>query len=148
MAALSKSREAALKALVASQKDDAYLNIVLRDILSSMNMDTRDNALATTIAFGVMKNRLFIDNIIENLLNTNSYKMYDMLIHKAVTQTILITTSFLQKVKSVVHANMINVTHGIHNKTSHLKHICNNLFIYLQISKISSTNTFSPFSIF
>ncbi len=67
MAALSKSREAALKALVASQKDGAYLNIVLRDILSSMNMDTRDNALATTIAFGVMKNRLFIDNIIENL---------------------------------------------------------------------------------
>lgn len=67
MGALSKPREAALKALVASQKDGAYLNIVLRDILSSMDMDARDNALATTIAFGVMKNRLFIDNIIENL---------------------------------------------------------------------------------
>ena len=93
-------------------------------------------------------NFILSDNIIENLLNTNSYKMYDMLIHKAVTQTTLITTSFLQKVKSVRHANMINIIHGIHNRPSHFKHICNNLFIYLQISKISSTNTFSPFSIF
>ena len=81
--------------------------------------------------------------MIENLLNTNSYKMYDMLIHKAVTQTILITTSFLQKVKSVVHANMINVTHGIHNKTSHLKHTCIILFIYLQFH-ISLQQTLSP----
>lgn len=75
MGALSKPREAALKALVASQKDGAYLNIVLRDILSSMDMDARDNALATTIAFGVMKNRLFIDNIIENLSTVKLRKL-------------------------------------------------------------------------
>lgn len=67
MAALSRPREAALRALVACEKDGAYLNLVLRDILSSMEMDARDNALATTIAFGVMKNRLYTDNIIENL---------------------------------------------------------------------------------
>lgn len=75
MAQLSKPREAALKALVSVDKDGAYLNISLRDILSSYNMDSRDNALAMTIAFGVTKNRLFIDNIIENLSSVKIKKM-------------------------------------------------------------------------
>lgn len=80
MANLSKPREAALKVLVACEKDGAYLNIALRDILSSGNMDSRDNALATTIAFGVMKHRLFIDNIIENL-STVKLKKLSVWIH-------------------------------------------------------------------
>ena len=67
MSALSKPREAALKALVLCEKDGAYLNIALRDVLREANMDVRDSALATTLAMGVMKNVFFIDNIIENL---------------------------------------------------------------------------------
>lgn len=67
MAGLSKPREAALKALVAVEKDGAYLNIVLRDILSSSDMDERDRALCQAIAFGTVKNALYLDNIIKNL---------------------------------------------------------------------------------
>ncbi len=75
MAALSKPREAALKALVAVDKDSAYLNLAVRDILSVSDMDPRDKALCTTLAFGVTKNRLFIDNIIENLSTVKLRKL-------------------------------------------------------------------------
>jgi len=67
MSNLSKPRESALKVLVSCEKDGAYLNIALRSVLAEAGMDARDNALATTIAFGVMKNVLFLDNIIQNL---------------------------------------------------------------------------------
>ncbi len=75
MSNLSKSREAALKALVACEKDGAYLNIALRSILAEAGMDTRDNALATTIAFGVVKNSLYLDNIIKNLSSVKLKKL-------------------------------------------------------------------------
>ena len=80
MAALSKPREAALKALVQVDKDGAYLNLAVRDILSASDMDPRDKALCTTLAFGVTKNRLFIDNIIENL-STVKLKKLSVWIH-------------------------------------------------------------------
>lgn len=75
MSNLSKPREAALRALVACEKDGAYLNISLRTILSEAGMDARDNALATTIAFGVMKNTLYLDNIIKNLSSVKLKKL-------------------------------------------------------------------------
>lgn len=75
MSSLSKPREAALKALYRCEKDGAYLNIALRDILASLNMEPRDNALATNIAFGVMKNRLFLDNIIANISSIKLKKL-------------------------------------------------------------------------
>ncbi len=80
MSALSKPREAALKALVLCEKDGAYLNIALRDILRDSDMDARDCALATTLAMGVMKNVLFLDNIIENL-STIKLKKLSVWIH-------------------------------------------------------------------
>ena len=75
MSALSKPREAALRALVLCEKDGAYLNIALRDILREADMDVRDSALATTLAMGVMKNVLFIDNIIANLSSVKLKKL-------------------------------------------------------------------------
>ena len=75
MSGLSKPREAALKALVAVEKDGAYLNIALRDILSASGMDDRDKALATTLAFGVTKNKLYADNIISNLSSVKIRKL-------------------------------------------------------------------------
>lgn len=75
MSSLSKPREAALKALVSCEKDGAYLNIALRDILSNADMDARDNALATAIALGVMKNALYLDNIIANLSSVKLRKL-------------------------------------------------------------------------
>ena len=80
MAALSKPREAALKALAQVDKDGAYLNLAVRDILSASDMAPRDKALCTTLAFGVTKNRLFIDNIIENL-STVKLKKLSVWIH-------------------------------------------------------------------
>ncbi len=75
MSALSKPREAALRALVLCEKDGAFLNIALRDVLREADMDARDNALATTLAMGVMKNVLFLDNIIENLSSVKLKKL-------------------------------------------------------------------------
>lgn len=75
MSNLSKSREAALKALVSCEKDGAYLNIALRQILAESKMEARDNALATTIAFGVVKNSLYLDNIIKNLSSVKLKKL-------------------------------------------------------------------------
>lgn len=75
MSNLSKPREAALKALVACEKDGAYLNIALRQILAESKMEARDNALATTIAMGVMKNSLYLDNIIKNLSSVKIKKL-------------------------------------------------------------------------
>lgn len=79
MASLSKGREAALKVLVAVEKDGAYLNIAIRDILKSSD-DVRDNALSMQLAFGVTKNKLFIDNIIENI-STVKLKKLSVWIH-------------------------------------------------------------------
>ncbi len=75
MAGLSKPREAALRALVAVEKDGAYLNLVMREILSSSDMDHRDKALSQAIAFGTAKNVIFLDNIIKNLSKVKINKL-------------------------------------------------------------------------
>ncbi len=67
MSNLSPGREAALKVLYAVEKDGAYLNIALVDILEEMKLDSREAALCTNLVLGVERNRLFIDNIISNL---------------------------------------------------------------------------------
>ncbi len=75
MALLSKPREAALRALVSVEKDGAYLNIALRDILASSDMDDRDKALANLLAIGTARNRLYIDNIISNISSIKLKKL-------------------------------------------------------------------------
>ncbi len=64
---LSSAREAALKTLYQVEKEGAYLNLALIDVLSSSRLDSRDSGLCTEIVFGVQRNRRYIDNIIENL---------------------------------------------------------------------------------
>lgn len=64
---LSLGREAALKVLYAVEKEGAYLNLALLDITEEMKLDSRDAGLCTALVFGVQRNRLFLDNIIENL---------------------------------------------------------------------------------
>lgn len=103
MAALSKPREAALKALVAVDKDGAYLNLAVRDILSSSDMDPRDRALCTTLAFGVIKNRLFIDNIIENL-STVKLKKLSVWIHN-ILRIGIFSIKFLDRVPDSATVN-------------------------------------------
>lgn len=75
MAGLSKPREAALKVLVAVDKDGAYLNLALREILASSDMEERDKALSQAIAFGTVKNVIFLDNIIRNLSKVKINKL-------------------------------------------------------------------------
>ena len=75
MAGLSKAREAALKVLVAVEKDGAYLNLCLRETLTKSKLDPRDSALATELSFGVMKNKLFLDNIISNISSVKPKKL-------------------------------------------------------------------------
>ena len=75
MSNLSRPRETALKALVKVEKDGAYLNIVMRDMLFSTDMDDRDRALATNLAYGVLKNKLYIDNIISHLSSVKLKKL-------------------------------------------------------------------------
>lgn len=75
MSSLSKPRETALKTLYLCDKEGAYLNIALREILTESRMEPRDNALATNLAMGVMKNRLFLDNIICNLSSVKMKKL-------------------------------------------------------------------------
>lgn len=67
MSNLSPSREAALKTLYAVEKDGAYLNIALNDIISESRLTQPDAALCTNLVLGVERNRLFLDNIISNL---------------------------------------------------------------------------------
>lgn len=67
MSNLSPAREAALKTLYAVDKDGAYMNIALNDIISESRLSVQDAALCTNIVLGVQRNRLFLDNIISNL---------------------------------------------------------------------------------
>lgn len=72
---LSGARETALKVLYAVEKDGAYLNIALVDIIEEAGLDARDAALCTTLVMGVQRNRLYLDNIISHLSSVKLKKI-------------------------------------------------------------------------
>ncbi len=72
--ALSKPREVALLTLVAYERDGAYLNLAVRERLRTVS-DPRDAALATELCNGVVKNKLYIDNIIKNISSIKIKKL-------------------------------------------------------------------------
>ena len=78
MEKLSAARNAALKALYETEKSGAYLNAALRTVLAEERLSARDSALATQLAAGVERNRLYLDNIIKNL---SSVKMKKISVH-------------------------------------------------------------------
>ena len=59
MEKLSAARNAALKALYETEKNGAFLNNALREILAGGKLSPQDSALATQLAAGVERNRLF-----------------------------------------------------------------------------------------
>ena len=55
------AREAALRTLVACEKQDAWADAFLKRALKENNLDSRDAALATRLTFGVVQNRILLD---------------------------------------------------------------------------------------
>lgn len=55
------AREAALRTLVACEKQDAWADGFLKKTLKDGNLDGRDAALATRLTFGVVQNRMLLD---------------------------------------------------------------------------------------
>lgn len=55
------AREAALRTLVACEKQDAWADGFLKKTLKDGNLDGRDAALATRLTFGVIQNRMLLD---------------------------------------------------------------------------------------
>lgn len=100
--ALSKARDAALKCLVMCERDGAYLNLSLRECLAAVT-DSRDAALATVIATGVVRNRLYIDNIIENLSSVKIKKL-SVWIHNILRMGVF-SLKFLDKVPASAAVN-------------------------------------------
>lgn len=81
MSNLSPAREAALKTLYAVDKDGAYMNIALNDIITESHLSPLDAALCTTLVLGVERNRLFLDNIISNLSSIRLKKISPWIIN-------------------------------------------------------------------
>ena len=54
-------REAALQVLQACRREQGWSNAVLKEILSKARLDSRDAALATRLAYGVLQNRSLLD---------------------------------------------------------------------------------------
>ena len=81
MSNLSPAREAALKTLYAVDKDGAYMNIALNDIITESRLSPLDAALCTTLVLGVERNRLFLDNIISNLSSIRLKKISPWIIN-------------------------------------------------------------------
>ena len=65
MTHVSKSREVAFDALLAVERQDAYLNIVLPKLLGSARLANVDAAFATELAYGTSRSQGFYDWTIE-----------------------------------------------------------------------------------
>ncbi len=59
------AREAALRTLIACEKQDAWADGFLKKTLKDSGLDGRDAGLATRITFGVVQNKLLLDNYID-----------------------------------------------------------------------------------
>ncbi len=62
------ARETALNALIACRSGGAWSNGVLKDYIIRDRLDSRDAALATRLAYGVLQNRLKLDFYLQQLL--------------------------------------------------------------------------------
>lgn len=60
------AREAALRTLVACEKQDAWADAFLKRTLKENNLDSRNAALATRLTFGVVQNRILLDWYIDS----------------------------------------------------------------------------------
>ena len=61
---MKNARYIVYKALLRVEEDNAYSNLVLDEMLSSSELDTRDKAFASNIFYGVLERKLSLDYII------------------------------------------------------------------------------------
>lgn len=57
-------RKTALKILYTAEKNGAYLNLVFKDVISSVSLSAADTAFVKELVFGVFRNRILLDYII------------------------------------------------------------------------------------
>ena len=69
------AREAALRALVACEQQGAWSDGILKKILRTAGLDSRDAALTTRLCFGVLQNRLLLDYYLGKLSTVKLEKM-------------------------------------------------------------------------
>ena len=69
------AREAALRALVACEKQGAWSDGFLKKTLRAAALDSRDAALATRLCFGVLQNKLLLDHYLGGLSTVKLEKM-------------------------------------------------------------------------
>lgn len=63
--AICPSRKQALLALVEAEKEDAYINLSLRQLLRQKLLPAQERAMATALALGVAKMRLYLDHLLQ-----------------------------------------------------------------------------------
>lgn len=72
---VSDARFAAYKVLHAAQTDGAYVNLAIAEVLGSMQMSPADKALASAIAYGCVKYRLYLDYVIAKFSSVKLKKL-------------------------------------------------------------------------
>jgi 16S rRNA (cytosine967-C5)-methyltransferase len=60
------ARKLALLALVEVEKKDAYVNLSLRELMRQKRLPSKERAMITALAMGVVKMRLYLDHIIQH----------------------------------------------------------------------------------
>lgn len=60
------ARKLALFALVEVERKDAYINLSLRELLKQKSLSTKERAMVTALAMGVVKMRLYLDHIVRH----------------------------------------------------------------------------------
>lgn len=69
------ARSAAVKALLAIQEQGGYSNIVLEELLTSVDLPAADRALASRLLYGVTERRLTLDYLLNQTSSTPVKKM-------------------------------------------------------------------------
>lgn len=123
------AREAALRTLIACEKQDAWADGFLKKTLKDAALDTRDAALATRLTFGVIQNRMLLDWYIDRFakgkldltvrsaLRLGAYQMLFLSripVSAAVNESVKLTRKFCKNpgAAGLVNAVLRNIERG------------------------------------
>lgn len=94
------ARKTALEILLKYQKDGSYLNIVLHEVLTKSNLSRQDKDLVTTIVYGTVQNKLYLQYLIEPFIKVKLKLQEQMILLLSVYQL-----EFLDKIPTyaIIH---------------------------------------------